>query len=123
MEQTLQMNQKMELGKIETVIEVIGEAPLIDVKSQSKGVTLKKEVFTTLPKGRNFDSLATTVPGVNDEPLLSGTSVDGASGAENMFYVDGVNTNNLTDGESGQDVSFDFVEEVQFNCLSLSLLE
>ena len=113
-EQTLQMNQKMELGKIETIIEVIGEAPLIDVKSQSKGVTLKKEVFTTLPKGRNFDSLATTVPGVNDEPMLSGTSVDGASGAENMFYVDGVNTNDLVDGESAQNVSFDFVEEVQF---------
>lgn len=84
--------QQMELAKIETVVEVVGELPVIDVKSQSRGVTLKKEVFQRLPKGRNFDSLDTTVPGVNDEPLIAGISVDGASGAENMFYVDGVDT-------------------------------
>ena len=49
-------------------------------------MTLTKEVFQSLPKGRNFDSLVTAIPGVNNEPMLGGTSVDGASGLENMYY-------------------------------------
>ena len=64
-------------------------------------MTLTKQMFATLPKGRNFDSLLNTVPGVSNENLLAGTSVDGASGAENMYYVDGINTNNLVNGASG----------------------
>ena len=61
----------------------------------------------------SFDSLVSAVPGVSSEPLmLGGTSVDGASGLENMYYVDGADTTNIKDGSSGQSVSFDFVDEV-----------
>ena len=115
LEQTITVNITMSPGTIEEEITIIGRSPLIDVKSTSRGMTLSKDIFQILPKGRNFDTLVTTVPGVyDDEDLLSGISVDGASGAENMYYVDGTLTNDLYDGEGGQDVSFDFAEEVQF---------
>ncbi len=45
--------------------------------------------------------------------MLGGTSVDGASGLENMYYIDGTDITNIVNGTSGQSVSFDFVDEVQ----------
>lgn len=111
-EETMRVNISMVLGKIEERITVVGESPLIDVKSQARETVLTKDIFQLLPKGRDFASLIAPLPGVTDEAMLSGISVDGASGAENMFYVDGISTSDLVDGESDQDVSFDFAEEV-----------
>jgi hypothetical protein len=112
-EQTITLNVTMQPGKIETEIRVVGQAPLIDTKSTVKGMTLTKEIFQSLPKARNADSLITAIPGVSSEPYLGGTSVDGASGLENMYYADGMNVTNLTTGNLGQAINFDFVEEVQ----------
>ena len=114
LEQTLNLKITMKLGNIEEAITITGQTAQIDVKSTAKGMTLTREVFQTLPRGRNFDSLVSAVPGVSSEPLmLGGTSVDGASGLENMYYVDGADTTNIKDGNVGQNVSFDFVDEVQ----------
>jgi len=114
-EQTINLNITMEPGALEEEITVIGQSPIIDVKSTLRGMTLTREVFDLLPKGRNFDTLVTAVPGVyDDSDLLAGISVDGASGAENMFFVDGMDTTNLYTGASAQSVNFDFADEIQF---------
>ena len=111
---TVTLDVTLNASAIEEQVTVVGQSPLIDVKSTARGATMSRQVFTLLPKGRNFDSLLITVPGVSAEPMLAGTSVDGASGAENMWYVDGISTTNLINGTSGQGVNFDFVEEVNF---------
>ena len=111
--QTLVLNITMEPSAIEEQITVVGQSPLVDVKSTVKGMTITKETFQNLPRGRNFDSLVTTIPGVSNEYLLGGTSVDGATGLENMYYVDGADVTNLINGRSAQSVNFDFVDEVQ----------
>jgi hypothetical protein len=114
-EQTINLNIVMQPGALEEEVTVIGQSPIIDVKSTLRGMTLTQDIFQLLPKGRNFDTLVTAVPGVYDDTdLLAGISVDGASGAENMFYVDGMDTTNPYTGASGQGVTFDFAEEVQF---------
>ncbi|MCX6567113.1 MAG: TonB-dependent receptor [Candidatus Aminicenantes bacterium] len=113
-EMTVTLDITLTASTIEEQITVVGQSPLIDVKSTTRGAAMNRQVFTLLPKGRNFDSLLVTVPGVTYEPMLGGTSVDGASGAENMWYVDGISTSNLINGTSGQGVNFDFVEEVNF---------
>ncbi|MCJ7587654.1 MAG: TonB-dependent receptor [Candidatus Aminicenantes bacterium] len=112
-EQSVKLNVALPLGAIEEEVTVIGRSPLIDVKSTVKGITMTKEVFGLLPRGRDFDTLLGAVPGVQNEPMLSGISVDGASGAENMFYVDGTDITNLYIGTRGQGVAFEFVDEVQ----------
>ncbi len=123
-EETLTVNIAMRIAEIEEEITVTGEAPLIDVKSTTKGMTMTKEMFEMLPRGRNFDTLVTAVPGVNIEPYAGGNvgdrlgggdtgiSVDGASGAENMFYVDGVDITNMDVGSRDQSAAFEFVDEV-----------
>ena len=112
-EQSVKLNVALALGSLNEQVTVIGQSPLIDVKSTVKGTTITKAVFELLPKGRDFDSLAMAVPGVQREPLLSGISVDGASGSENMFYVDGTDITNVYNGVRGQSVVFDFIDEVQ----------
>ena len=103
----------LELGTIEEQVTVIGKTPLIDVKTTVKGMTMTRETFQILPRGRDFDSLIATVPGVANEPMLAGFSVDGASGLENMFYVDGTDISNTWTGARGENVAFEFVDEVQ----------
>jgi len=113
-EQTVKLDVSMQIGTIEEQVTVVGQTPLIDVKSTVKGMTLTKETFQVLPKGRDFDSLVTAVPGVSNEPLLAGISVDGASGAENMFYIDGTDITDIYDGVRLHSAAFEFVDEVQF---------
>jgi hypothetical protein len=112
-EQSVKLNVSMQIGALEEQVTVIGQSPLVDVKSTVKGLTMTREVFESLPRGRDFDTLVTGVPGVQNERLLSGISVDGASGAENTFYVDGTDITNIYNGARGQGVAFDFVDEVQ----------
>ncbi len=110
---TVTLDIRLSLGAIEEQITVVGQSPLIDVKSTTKGMTLSKEMFELLPKGRNFDTLVTAVPGVNNEPWLGGVSVDGASAAENMYFVDGTDITQIDRGRAGQSAAFEFVDEVQ----------
>jgi hypothetical protein len=113
-EQALVVDIKMKPAAIEEEVVVTGQAPLIDVKSQARGQVLTAQTFAALPKGRSFDSLVTIIAGVQSEnDLLDGISVDGASGAENVFYVDGTDTSDIVSGTRKQDVVFDFAEEVQ----------
>ena len=114
-EQALAIDAEMKPGAIEEEVVVIGQAPLIDVKNTARGQVLTAQTFNALPKGRSFDSLVTILPGVQSEnDLLDGISVDGASGAENVFFVDGTDTSDLMGGTRKQNVVFDFAEEVQF---------
>ena len=113
-EQSVKLNVSMPLGTQEEQVTVVGQSPLVDVKSTIKGLTITRGMFESLPRGRDFDTLVTAVPGVRIEPMLSGISVDGASGSENMFYVDGTDITNIYVGTRGQNVAFEFVDEVQF---------
>jgi len=113
-EQSVKLNVSMPLGAQEEQVTVVGQSPLVDVKSTIKGLTITRGMFESLPRGRDFDTLVTAVPGVRIEPMLSGISVDGASGSENMFYVDGTDITNIYVGTRGQNVAFEFVDEVQF---------
>ena len=47
------------------------------------------------------------------EARAGGVSIGGASGAENRFIIDGIQTINLQNGSSGKSVVTDFVQEVQ----------
>ncbi len=111
--QTLVLNVTMEPAAIEEQVTVVGQSPLIDVKSTVKGAVLTKETFLSLPRGRNFESLITTVPGVSSEGIAGGISVDGASGAENMWYVDGTNVTEIHVGTRTQNVVLELVDELK----------
>ena len=101
------------VGVVSETISVVGEAGQIDVKGSSTAASITSEDIAMLPKGRDFTSIATMAAGVNQEGFLGGLSIDGASGSENRYVIDGVDTTDGFDGTSGQNLITDFVEEVQ----------
>jgi len=111
--QTLALNATLEQAAIEEQVTVVGQSPLIDVKSTVKGQVMTKDIFLALPRGRDFDSLVSTIPGVTNEDFTAGISVDGATGAENVFYADGADVTNFHLGTKGQTVVLELLDEVK----------
>ena len=97
-EQTVNLKVKTKPGDFAEAITITGQEGFARFKSTSQGMTLTREVFDVLPKGRDVDGLVTVIPGASNEALLGGLSIAGASGGENMFYVDGQNTNSVFGG-------------------------
>lgn len=73
------------------------------------------KLIDQVPKGVSFDSLLRLDPAVRSEPLGGGFQVDGASGAENNFTIDGQEVNNFRHGtlNSANAVPNQVVSEVQ----------
>jgi hypothetical protein len=94
-------------------ITVTGESPVIDIKSSASAKNFRHEDFELIPKGRDFTSIVKLAPGANFEERAGGIAVDGASGSENNYILDGVDTTNLQTGVRAKRVVFDVIEEVQ----------
>lgn len=101
------------LAGVAAEVRVTGEAPLIDVTQSARFVTIREDQIQKLPKGRDFTTLVTQAPGAVQESKAGGISIDGASGSENRFIIDGIETTQLITGVSGKVLLTDFVDEIQ----------
>ncbi|HKR66520.1 MAG TPA: TonB-dependent receptor [Thermoanaerobaculia bacterium] len=98
-------------------ITVTAAAPLIDRTSTSISTNFDTQAIETLPTGRNYSSIVQIAPGVSTDANPANNDQDkitvyGSSGAENAFYVDGVNTTNMEYGFQGKELNFEFIQEV-----------
>jgi Carboxypeptidase regulatory-like domain/TonB dependent receptor len=100
-------------GQTETINVTAESSKQIDIKSTTIAHNVTSEEFDRIPKSRTFQGVAITAPSVNAGEIEGGFQVNGASGAENSFTVDGVVTNSLVNGKSRQDSAFDYLQEVQ----------
>ena len=110
---TVTANVTLEVGAVSETISVVGEAGQVDVKSSATAASISGEDIELLPKPRDFTGVVAQAAGASNEGFLGGISIDGASGSENRFVIDGVDTTHPQDGTSGQNLVTDFVEEVQ----------
>ena len=111
--QVLTINLTMPLAGVTETVQVTSESPLIDVKQNATVTVVSAERIDRIPKGRDFTNVLAAVPGANIEARAGGISVGGASGSENRFIVDGIDTTNLQNGSSGKTFITDFMDEVQ----------
>jgi len=111
--QTVTANITLEVGAVSETISVVGDAGQIDVKGSATAESISGEQIDLIPRGRDFTTVVTQAAGASNEGFLGGISIDGASGSENRFVIDGVDTTNPQDGVSGQNFITDFLEEVQ----------
>ncbi len=109
----LTIDLTLKLAGVSESVTVTGESPLIDVKQNATFATIQRETIERMPKGRDFQSILKTAPGAQDESKSGGIQIDGASGSENRFIIDGVDTTNLQNGTSGKTMLLDFISEVQ----------
>lgn len=115
----------MTLGAITDVIEVTGEAPLVDVTSTVTGLTVSAaELDGQIPLVHDTQRIALLAPstvmgdtafngagdGTYDQQLVS---VGGSSVGENSYQINGLNITNFRNGVGSSWVPFEFVDEVQ----------
>ena len=117
---TFQLDAQMRVGELTETVQVTAEAtPLVDTRSTLIAHNVTAEEFDRMPKGRSFQSVAMTAPSVNSGRIEGGIQVNGASGSENQFTVDGVATNSLLNGQSRQNTVFEYLQEVQVKTVGI----
>ena len=118
---TFNLDAQLQVGAVTETVQVTAEAaPLVDNRSTLIAHNVSEEEFDRLPKTRSFQSIALTAPSVNQGEIEGGLQVNGASGAENAFTVDGVVTNSLVNGQSRQNTVFEYLQEVQVKTSGIS---
>jgi hypothetical protein len=98
-------------------ITVTAAVPVIDITSPSLGTNLDSRAVETLPTGRNYSSVVQITPGVGSDANpenndQSSITVYGSTGAENVFFIDGVNTTGTEYGFQGKELNFEFIQAV-----------
>lgn len=109
---TLTVTFVLHIGSLEETIEVIGEAPILDVKdSQLSTSTMEKEFLEQLPSPRQLRRQITYAPSSVGE---RGATPYGASESlSNNFLIDGVKTNSPEAGEPEVNLDYDSIEEMK----------
>ena len=98
----------------EQAIEIVAQRPSIAVTSTQQGGAVSKEQMNLIPYGRNartFDAVATSIPGVQTDPL-GGVAMNGSGSPESNYIIDGVNVSDPGFGTLGTTLIQDFVQEV-----------
>jgi hypothetical protein len=121
--QQLNINLTLSPGGLAETVQVVAESPLIAITQSARSTSIRDEAIEKMPKGRDFSSLVAQAPGANIETAkLGGISIDGSSGGENRFIIDGAEVTDLRTGASrggtdagnaGKRFVTDFVDEVQ----------
>jgi len=111
--QNLRLDTTLKPGPITTVVEISDSAPGMDTENSVVGTHITKEELEFLPKGRNFEQLANFAAGINAGEIEGGIQINGASGAENVYLIDGVATQSAIDGRQRQSAVIDEVQEIQ----------
>ena len=112
---TTTVNVKLQPGKVSSTIEVEA-TPLLNSTDTANGYTMGAQLIETVPLGTgSFTQLAILAPGVNAD-FLSGSGsneglgnqgivANGQRDTSNLFTFNGVNANNLFNGNSTSNIS------------------
>jgi len=96
-------------------VDVTGEGVVIDPTDTKAQTNLSARQIEALPKGTGFTSLIKQSIAVRPEPLGGQFSINGATGPENSFIVDGQETQNFATGliDANNDIPYQAVSEIQ----------
>lgn len=112
---TTAVEVKLAIGTGSVTVDVSGgDAVAIDPTGSKVQTSVTAAQMELIPKNGNFTSVLKVVPGTRGENFAGGFQVDGASGSENSFMIDGQEVNNFRTGaiRSNQNVPTQFVSEV-----------
>lgn len=93
------------------VIEIKGNAPIIDQGSTKTSITVTEDYTRNIPTGRTFGGVLGSVAGSQGD--LYGTSISGATSAENVYVVEGINTTDTGFGGISSNLPNEFIAETE----------
>ena len=96
-------------------VTITGDAPPVDATTSRIIDNVTQQRIELLPKGTNFSSVLRASPAVRPEAASGGFQIDGASGSENVFVIDGQEVTNFRTGtlNLNNNIPTQFVQEVQ----------
>lgn len=116
----------LQLGTTTQTVDVVeSAAQTIDLATTTVGANLDESLYKNVSVGRNISSVINMSPGVSSGGGTgdANPSINGASGLENQYVINGANvtdpgyggfgTYTLNFGSLGSGVTFDFIQEVQ----------
>jgi hypothetical protein len=88
---------------------------IVDTTETKAQDNISAREIEALPKGTGFSSLLRTTAAVRPEPLSGQFSINGATGPENSFIIDGQETQNYKNGllNSNNDIPYQALQEIQ----------
>lgn len=106
---------QLKISAVQETVSVVGESPLIDVRSVQAQKVVDNALIQNLPTTRGFADVLTLAPGVIDTgyEFAPAQSVQGSTPRDNLFSVDGASANDTTVGYMFMDVPYDMLEQVQ----------
>lgn len=110
------VNFAVEAGGVsEEVVVQASDAAAIDATDSKIQTNISDRTIELTPKGTNFTSVLQVSPATRNEPLNGGFQIDGASGSENTFIIDGQEVTNFRTGtlNANNNIPFEFVQEIQ----------
>lgn len=112
---TSKVDVKLLLQGVEAQVNVVANGEAIDLTGSKVQTSITGRSLELLPKGVSFASVLKAAAPVRPEPAAAGFQIDGASGSENTFIIDGQEVTNFRTGNlnSTNNISLDFVQEVQ----------
>jgi hypothetical protein len=114
--QVASIDLKLEVGSTETVVDVTGEAAVLQIDSPVRSATIENKPIQDLPYAtRNPVSIALAVPGVSTSRFGVGGqgsfSVNGTRNRSNNFLIDGMENNDIS--VAGQALQITLPEMIQ----------
>lgn len=94
-------------------IVVYNKKSTIDPTSTTTGGALSYKTFDALPTDRNYLSMITLIPQVNESYLGDMPNIAGSTGPGNIYYIDGANVTNIENASSSINLPYNFIKEVQ----------
>jgi hypothetical protein len=116
-EKTTTVDVALGVAGVVNAVEVSADPLGINVDTTDSKVqtNITAELINQLPKGGSFTSLLKVSPATRPEPLSGQFQIDGASGAENSFVIDGQALENFRTGvlNTNNNIPTSLVSEMQ----------
>jgi hypothetical protein len=98
---------------IAEAVEVSAQSLAVDLTSSATATNISRERIDFIPRGRDFTDVVAQAAGAQNESQAGGISIDGASGSENRFVIDGIDTTSPQVGTNAVPMRAEFFEEIQ----------
>ncbi len=111
--QTFANNVQLQVGAVDTSVEVQAQAPLVQTETSATGQVISGQQILEMPLvSRNVLNLSLLVPGASENPgAQSQFSINGARGNQTSILFDGIDARLFQNGRPALTPSVDAVQE------------
>jgi hypothetical protein len=106
---TASVDMTLKVGGMSETLEIVGEAPVVDVKSSESNNAVSQDLLFNIPINRNTGTdVMNYTPGVSNDVAFGGDRFSGSA-----LLLDGVDTRDPSGGTAWTFYNYNIIEEVQ----------